>query len=1602
MSRSNQKPQGNKGGIVTDTSYLNQPTGTLTFALNAVNNTENGDKEWRINEQSNEPCYQLTAGFTPIGDVYIDKSTTVIFSVSEDESISEIGIVKEGCKYEVQVSADLGFTTKNQISATYRLRLGCERTIYFTTPTPMVYNLDKPNDFKVDPTDATSAWDKDKFSLFKTYDSIPTFNGVEILESGVLPPGSYNAAIQYLDEDFNPTEWISTSEPVRIYNDSTSKEYLNTRGATSIENTATNFGQTNKSIRFTFGNFDNSYLYYRVAIIASNTGSGLISKVNYSAPISTNVHTYTYTGESSTVTVGTEEEILAFNSIIHEAEYIEQIENKLILAKIKGNQTDFCSLQKYASRIQADVIYKTIDLNNFTAVDDRENANPKSPTVDFNGTGYMPGEIYSFGIVYIFDDYTLSPAYHIPGKHSTSVFGEMSIDNECGDRVYQDSSCQNYWGNDAMGLPLENEKIRHHRFPTREEVGKPLYTKVKEGQNIIKNKLIVKLTGTILETITTTSTISYRVSYTIGGVAHTVTETFIISDYDPLVGIEFTVANSVDTVNIVSIEENLDEAGFVNIGLTGVSSVNTGLSYTNIIDAITVNNTKDTYTAEIMGINFSGVDIPDEVDLGGRTVIGYYIVRNERTSEQRTVLDTGVLVPMLIEQDRDFIAHCFMYPELTDKTRISTDTFALIHPEHKFHGTEYKNVTSIRQTGEYLKGNQARSSLLTQDVGAGTSYDPDIHKRSSADYDGFSLHTVTRDTETDHTTVTNNVVYTTANGEVFYLDALNSRTVEDLNGDTKDIYNVSGDNKIGVVKLANAIADPTFVHDTLPYVTLERDVENPYGNFRSLRYYKVNMNPIMFIAANTDPLFNGTTASVFNGDSYITPLRYHSAIYNNFRLIKRKTKSGLFKKILGALLVVVGTVVTIVGGGPIGLAMMGYGISTYASGIETDTIGKVYEEAYEAGLRDVVEDDDIEAYFGKENPVTKNPEDDEVQWLADTVTNLWFESNVNMSLRNGVTSSHTDYLNSADQLTVDNPAGIASVDEPFNELDSYILEKLTIIDTDQGDGRLYKGYAGAELYYLNEDYRRKNQQKIFYSLGLEYDCCSECKEDFPHRVHYSEQSFQEELTDNYRTFLPNNYRDIEGEKGIITDLFRIQNNLYIHTEGALWHLPQSIQERITGDVVSFIGSGEFFSIPPRKITDADKESSGTLHNWARMKTPNGVFFVSENDRKVYLFDGNSLSPISSRGNEMNFKKMIPMVADSSFLVSAGVPYPYSNNPSNFYGTGFISTYDTELERFILTKKDFVFSDRIINSTDYNVCVKGGDFIMFDDYQATIDARVILGWTYEGIIDCEMVFSREQNLAGVLSTEYNTVTGVVIVDPIKYDKSWTISYSLEDKLWVSYHSYLPSYYFYRIGEFYSWKHKNNMLWKHGAENHYQTFYGTRFPHILEYVDNKRPKETKVWNWIRIQTQATEFSTVYNEYVDKDITFNKMISYTAKQSTGLINLKVKDVDDVYLQNQVSNVLGTTFIERAERDWNVNNLRDIVTNYNVPLFRKDNFSLQPEYFIDKVINNDAININKNWSELQSFRDKYLVTRLIFDNFDSIRLITNFTDEEETTSSH
>jgi hypothetical protein len=1923
------------GGLNTDSSLVNQPEGTTRFVFTGVNETKEGDYGFIANEESNQECYDLAAnnllgpGYIPMGKVYIGDENNAIL-LANPNGDSAIIIVDKNCKTTVAFSdknqtEKMGFKINQQIDATFRLRRGCERVIYWVDPKPRMFIFDKEEEFK-DPV--TGKWDISKFGLFKTYKKIPVVTDIEVVDgAGVLPPGSYNFSIQYLDEDFNPTEFVTSTETVVIYNTPSTSSYREKRGATMEKNDSyLNFENSNKAIKIVFdaASLDTTFPFYRLAITEANTGQGSVSDTKYTSELSTRNTTFYYTGLNYEST-GTQAEVTMFNNIIERAQSIEQIENRLVLGNVEGKQINFCKLQKYASKINTDLITKTV------VVSTTDKSNAKDPAAHFNGIGYMPGEIYSLAIVYIFADNTTSPAFHIPGKShnvpnnymfssGASVYPMSNIDNACTDTRYIDNNTcgtDTFWGIDSQGDSLTNQAVRHHRFPLRTDYNIPFVTKVPAAAALtfVKNlSITVSKTGAICpaECPTTnppagcTPTLgnfgspgdfgpyTYTVNYTEDS-----TSGVLSSVIDPQLYVVTVGDNTTQNVNyyansgnlygasivITDIEESFDYPTAPNtVSMTGPTldsitgmykytgtSTVTGMTYSIVIGIGTQDASDPLYSAEIFGLNFSNIHKPSLADTNGEEIVGYYIVRQERKESDRTIVDSAVLTSTT--KEKNFVAQGLLFPQYANPgeqaARIKKDTVGLIYPEHKFNDRKYSTFSKIVQQGKFTKIKAIASRTKINDVADGSGYVSGKHKDGESDDDGFSIQIKTRDNITNFVGQNTFTLDSTNIKELYYLSALEDKLTEDSANTGIDVFNLACDNKVGIVQLKQNYTFNTV--SSLPYVYLYRDILEPYSNFRLTPYYKESRNPETF-----DPLTNTSTVAIWNGDSYISSIRYVNSIYFDTRMKKRAGKTSVWNYIIAAVLVVVAVVVTIfsaglgtaVGVGLVSLAVGLVGVATtlVISGIQQDAWNKAYNILYDQGLRETITDsymqDDVDPLSGHPKGFRKNPSDDEIQWLGDCA-NLWFESSVNMGLRHGATDNTPDFLNAPGLVESGTTKGewdreyfgihsVGSSDvPPTTALDFHMVKKLTYLDANRKAGRAYIGLAAAEVYALNPDYTRRNKQKAYEHLGLEYDCCTDCVETFPHRFHWSEQAFQEEVTDNFRMFLPNNYKDLEAESGVLTDLFRIQNNLYVHTAEGLWHCPQTFQERVTSDIISFIGTGEYFSVPPRKIVDDANSSAGNMHKWARTKTKHGVLFPSWKEKKWYLFDGQQLKPISDNGNSNYFKTHMDFLVEQQYYATNSAEYPYRNNPSNALGVGFLSTYDSNKERLIVTKKDMKITN--LPTAPYEICSEGPQPIIFTNMAQTIATRLAAGWTYIGIENCKMKFEKttyetvtsianqyvsvasdmdiwaffdtsgsfsaadlaqiessldtwvandlvptgwtgsvhkvntptekwlefasqiplaergkvllisfvnesenypgnpyhnsgldfsgqptstyvshynaftaaggvystfdkfvginypiatvgtsqpfilhslaavkgidytldEVNnlpvnnyfsasawsslksqllnnpyknlldpdgdaglekynwfvkpdrsnlgsaataecegssliispcqfaldmnaiLASLTSTEPVEITNVYPVTQIEYEQGqvfvpqtlnngYTMSFSLKRNEWVGWHPYIPSFYMHVQEKFYSWPQGSSYLYKHNRPNHYQTFYGVKYPFIVEYVDNPSAMTSKVWDSILFQTEAKKFDTVNEEYIDQRyVTFNKALFYNTQQTSGIITLAPKqDSNANYLLQQTNNTLGVATIDRNERDWTMNSMRDIRIDYTIPMFLKDLPSLQSSYYIDKVVNPAAIDYNKDWTQLESFRDKFLVVRLIFDNFADTRLIFNF----------
>lgn len=1829
-------------GLYLDNSLAYQPKDTYRFALNCVNETDVGNSIFLSNEESTSPYAAIKTSYVLIGKVYLGENQTCLFSVSADEQYSEIGILEGNGTYTVYVNdatsdADkrLNFKISKQIQAVYRLRRGCEKTIYFTDNfnKPRYFNFKKPEDFQTD-----DKWVAKKFSLVKEYSKIPEFVSVNVLDSGgELEPGSYNVAVQYVDTGLNATEWVTTSDIVYIYNSKVTQNFSEITGSINSDVDFENFPTTSKSIRVDLANLDTDFPFYRLAFIEANAGSGEVTAVKISNVIPTTKNYFIYTG-INTVSTGTTEEVSFFKSTITTAGSIEQLENRLLLANVKGSQIEFCKLQKYASRIKADMVLQKVILNDITDL-----SNPKNPSHRMHNVGYMPGEIYSFGIVYVFEDGSISPTYHIPGKSNIvsnnlvytdpedGSYPMSNVKNTSTSDVYIDiGNCPNsdYWGLDSEGNPLNNQPVRHHRFPKRSDLGLSLITTedtttTPYNYYRLKIDLSSPLTGA-------TGPFPVNVTYTVDGEVQIFTFTVDTTLYTvpPNATTSFLGPTHSSNAIVVTKIEELQPGGSTIDLIANPGTSTMGSVYTSSVITNTTTIEGNIYSTEIFGIKFSGVDLPLLTDTGGVECVGYYIVRSERTDSEKTIIDSGVIIPNLV--NTKYSSHGLLNPDV-DASKIDKRVYGLITPEHKFHNKEFTDFDEIEQEGYFGKTNQVFSKTRYNDVQDGTSYNsgqkdnnddgPDSNNGKGAD--GWSLGNIIRDT---FTTYNNEKVFNIQKvdiEETFYLKALENR---EINDGANTVYNISADNRVGFVHLKNDNMINA-AKDKLPYVILKRDLADHYSNFRTLPYYKDSKN-----------MLTTSVATVFGGDSYVAPIRYTNTMFWDNRIAKRVGKTNGWKYVAGAVLVVLGAILSIgtLGASALiigaGLTILGGGATLIASGISKDAYNKAYTEEWYKGLRETALDSWVDKYYkqntsdfgttGNSN-TSDGPSDDEIQWITDSLTDLWFETQVNTNLRSKMVTDTPTYLDAPglretgnrDPLNGWEYFGVhyenALSRYPVSALDVYSNRKLLTFDSNRKDNRFYLGVPLGTYYRLNPDYLRINSQKLFFHLPLEYDCCSDCIETFPHRIHYSEQSFQEELVDNYTIFLPNNYRDIEGETGPITNIFKLNNDLFIHTQEALWQMPKNYQERVTDQIVSFIGTGSYFEIPPQKLIDDDTGSSaGLQHKWSALKTPQGYLFVSENQKKIYLFGGVSskgvnLKVLSDIGMTDYFKENVTLLANEQYKKSTGLRYKYDDNPSNRFGTGFISTYDTSKERFLVTKKDFSLSSTITGSTDFDIDVVTGTMTYFPNLSTTIAEQSALGYNYIGIENSQLKFERLETVTttetryeeisvfqdvdflvfyyvmpegitdldtdtqllvptvsdrygwslpsginpyiqwsgdntgsglesilidvkalkanypsaltieflakaywhtnsnignvvpganinirakayrgtgmikdgfdfipdettvqqgpdynfpdvfittpeigsptgsqhvgnfvytiatGDLSVDgssggdlppqtivtpievevdkvivtYKYIAGVVVPIPIEANNSWTMSFSLKNEAWVSWHSYLPSMYINTPEVFHSWIPTSNNIWKHNTKNSYQTFYGTYYPHIIEYVSVDNPTQTKIWNTIKLKTDAETFDTTTQEFVEQRfITFNKAVIYNSRQCTGLLNLVPKDTQansgDYLLQQVINSNTNQVLLDRNERDWSMNDIRDIRIDYTKPIWDSKLSSIQSTYFIDKILNSSTLDPLKDWTQLESFRDKFLVVRLIFDNFANTKLITNYTVENEQPS--
>jgi len=287
---------------------------------------------------------------------------------------------------------------------------------------------------------------------------------------------------------------------------------------------------------------------------------------------------------------------------------------------------------------------------------------------------------------------------------------------------------------------------------------------------------------------------------------------------------------------------------------------------------------------------------------------------------------------------------------------------------------------------------------------------------------------------------------------------------------------------------------------------------------------------------------------------------------------------------------------------------------------------------------------------------------------------------------------------------------------------------------------LYKyDYSLSASRFFNQYLSWGKMNERDYDPVLAYTCFSY----YPRRINYSLPQDVENKKDNWRIFLANNYRDFNSLVTAIKE---------IHKSGALILFkdqpPQQFvgvdQLETTSGVKVTVGDGGLFRQSLESVSNADiaLQYGSCQNRLSIVNTPHGVYWVSRDTGKVFIYTGAGMQDISP-GLKWQLSRYLP-----SQLLQQFPHYPLSDNP--LMGIGVQCVYDNTNEVLYICKKDYKALDTV--NTSY------------------IDGT---GWIYNSI---PLMMSLKVEL-----TDSNYFE----------DCSWSLSYDCASKKWISYHSWIPA-------------------------------------------------------------------------------------------------------------------------------------------------------------------------------------------------------------------
>ena len=189
-----------------------------------------------------------------------------------------------------------------------------------------------------------------------------------------------------------------------------------------------------------------------------------------------------------------------------------------------------------------------------------------------------------------------------------------------------------------------------------------------------------------------------------------------------------------------------------------------------------------------------------------------------------------------------------------------------------------------------------------------------------------------------------------------------------------------------------------------------------------------------------------------------------------------------------------------------------------------------------------------------------------------------------------------------------------------------------------------------------------------------------------------------------------------------------------------------------------------------------------------------------------------------------------------------------------------------------------------------------------------------------------------------------------------------------------------------------------LWRHLTNTMiYNKYYDNVEPYIIEYPFSYQSHDQILQN-IKDYTKAYKYlpipDGVFNDNAQvetDDHWFNKAVLYNGQQSTGVLELVPKPINNLkaYMQYPIYNAESKTITyTKSDNFYQYNTFWSLVKNKAVPLFEVSCESLS----IDKVVNQANMDYGKRSYKKEPLRAKELKVRHILDNTAEAHLVSQF----------